>query len=261
MNYTFNPRLFQGDCSYPVCLYRWNNHQGNIAWLCLKWEKHKLWSWLKSALSDSELNLLERLQTLVERVLPESQCAFRSERSTMDMIFSLRQLQEKCREQQMPLYIILIDLTKAFDLVSRNGLFNILLKIGCPPRLHSLIRSFHDDMKATIQYQDSTSEPFDVKSRVKQGCVLAPTLFGIYFSMLLKHAFGTATEGVYLLGLHDILFQHRYRDVRIRNSHIAGCAMFSRSILFVIYILIVFFAHTQTLHLHQTRQLYRDIHF
>ncbi len=28
-----------------------------------------------------------------------------------------------------------------------------------------------------------------------------------------------------------------------------------------IYTLIVFFAHTQTLHLHQTRQLYRDIHF
>ncbi len=60
------------------------------------------------------------------------------------------------------------------------------------------------------------------------------------------------------LGLHDISFQHRYRDVRIRNSHIAGCAMFSRPILFIIYILIVFFAHTQTLHLHQTRQLYRD---
>ncbi|XP_016368572.1 RNA-directed DNA polymerase from mobile element jockey-like [Sinocyclocheilus rhinocerous] len=142
--------------------------------------------------------LLERLQKLAERVLPESQCGFRSERSTMDMIFSLRQLQEKCREQQMPLYIIFIDLTKAFDLVSRNGLFNILLKIGCPPRLHSLIRSFHDDMKATIQYQDSISEPFYVKSGVKQGCVLAPTLFGICFSMLLKHAFGTATEGVYL---------------------------------------------------------------
>ncbi len=64
-----------------------------------------------------------------------------------------------------------------------------------------------------------------------------------------------------VLGLHDISFQHRYRDVHIRNSHIAGCAMFSRPILFVIYTLIVFFAHTQTLHLHQTRQLYRDIHF
>ncbi len=79
--------------------------------------------------------------------------------------------------------------------------------------------------------------------------------------------FYKAIFSVFELGLHDISFQHRYRDVRIRNSHIAGCAMFSRPILFVIYIyiyiytLIVFFAHIQTLHLHQTRQLYRDIHF
>ena len=137
--------------------------------------------------------VLVRLQKLAERVYPESQCGFRAERSTVDMIFSLRQLQEKCCEQQKPLYVAFIDLTKAFDLVSRDGLFNILLKIGCPPKLHSMIRSFHDDMKATIEYEGSMSEPFDIKSGLKQGCVLAPTLFGIFFSLLLKHAFGTST--------------------------------------------------------------------
>lgn len=142
--------------------------------------------------------LLARLQQLAERVYPESQHGFRAERSTVDMIFSLRQLQEKCREQQKPLYVAFIDLTKAFDLVSRDGLFNILLKIGCPPKLHSMIRSFHDGMKATIQYDGNTSEQFDIKSGVKQGCVLAPTLFGIFFSLLLKHAFGNSTEGVYM---------------------------------------------------------------
>ena len=59
------------------------------------------------------------------------------------MIFSVRQLQEKCNEQNMPLYIAFIDLTKAFDLVSRKGLFAILLKIGCPPNLFSIVKSFH----------------------------------------------------------------------------------------------------------------------
>lgn len=142
--------------------------------------------------------LLMRLQQLAERVYPESQCGFRAERSTLDMIFSLRQLQEKCREQQKPLYVAFIDLTKAFDLVSRVGLFNILLKIGCPPKLYSMIRSFHDGTQATIQYDGSMSEPFDIKSGVKQGCVLAPTLFGILFSLLLKHAFGNSTKGVYM---------------------------------------------------------------
>ena len=141
--------------------------------------------------------VLVRLQKLAVRVYSESQCGFRAERSTVDMIFSLRQLQEKCREQHKPLYIAFIDLTKAFDLVSREGLFDILPKIGCPPKLHSLIRSFHDDMKATIQYEGSTSAPFDIKSGVKQGCVLAPTLLGIFFALLLKHAFGASTEGVY----------------------------------------------------------------
>ena len=77
--------------------------------------------------------VLVRLQVLAERIYPESQCGFRSKRSTVDMIFSIRQLQEKCREQQMPLYIAFIDLTKAFDLVSRQGLFQLLKKIGCPP--------------------------------------------------------------------------------------------------------------------------------
>ena len=65
-----------------------------------------------------------------------------------------------------------------------------------PPKLHSLIRSFHDSIKATVQYEGSVSEPFDFG--VKQGCVLSQTFFGILFSLLLKHAFGTATDGLYL---------------------------------------------------------------
>ena len=46
--------------------------------------------------------ILVRLQKLAERVYPESKCGFRAERSMVDMVFSLRKLQEKCREQQMP---------------------------------------------------------------------------------------------------------------------------------------------------------------
>ena len=42
--------------------------------------------------------ILGRLQKLAERIYPESQWGFRVEKSTKDMIFSLRQLQEKCRE-------------------------------------------------------------------------------------------------------------------------------------------------------------------
>ena len=141
--------------------------------------------------------ILMRLQKLAERIYPESQCGLRAGRSTIDMIFSLRQLQEKCREQHMPLYIAFIDLTKSFDLVSRDGLFKVLPKIGCPPKLQSMIESFHTDTKGTVQFNGSSSEPFEIRNGVKQGCILAPTLFGIFFGLLLKHAFDTTTEGIY----------------------------------------------------------------
>ena len=72
--------------------------------------------------------VLMKLRVLAERIYPESQCGFRGKRATIDMIFSLRQLQEKCRDQGKPLYVAFIDLTKAFDLVSRDGLFKILVR-------------------------------------------------------------------------------------------------------------------------------------
>ena len=93
---------------------------------------------------------LKKLQSLAEQVYPESQCGVRAKRSTIDMIFSLRQLQEKCREQRLLLYIPFIDLTKAFDLVSRSGLFKLLQRIGCPPKLLKIITSFHEEMQGTV---------------------------------------------------------------------------------------------------------------
>ena len=176
--------------------------------------------------------ILGRLQKLADRVYPESQCGFRAKRSTVDMIFSFRQLQEKCREQNMPLYAAFIDLTKAFDLVSRDGLFKILPKVGCPPKLLSLIQSFHSNMKGTVQYDGNISEPFDIQSGVKQGCVLAPTLFGIFFAALLKHAFGTAKEGIYLhtrsdgrlFNLARLRAKTKVREVLIRDMLFADDA-------------------------------------
>ena len=102
---------------------------------------------------------LHACKVLASRVLPESHCGFRAERSTVDMIFSIQQLQEKCREQPMSLYIAFIDLTKAFGLVSRSGLFKLLKKIGYPPRLLNIIASFHDGMQGTVSYNGASSEP------------------------------------------------------------------------------------------------------
>ena len=55
------------------------------------------------------------------------------------MIFVLRQIQEKCREQDMGLYAAFVDLIKAFDTVSRDGLWKILARLGCPPKFLTIL--------------------------------------------------------------------------------------------------------------------------
>ena len=78
--------------------------------------------------------LLKRLiPTIAQENTPESQCGLRSNTGTVDMIFVLRQIQEKCGEENMGLYAAVVDLTKAFDTVSRDGLWKILARLGCPP--------------------------------------------------------------------------------------------------------------------------------
>jgi len=87
-------------------------------------------------------------------ILPESHCGFRAKRGTMDMIFTTTQLQEKCREHQCDLYAVFVDLSKAFDTVSKPALWKIIRKIGCPSGFIDIIRSFHDGMREPVSSKE-----------------------------------------------------------------------------------------------------------
>ena len=70
--------------------------------------------------------LLNRLSLqLADNVLLESQCGFRAQRSTNDMIFAACQVQEKCIEQNLDLYMVFVDLTKSFDTIRIDGVWQI----------------------------------------------------------------------------------------------------------------------------------------
>ena len=112
------------------------------------------------------------------------------------MIFTAKQLQEKCQDQNMDLYMTFVDLTKAFDTVSREGLWKIMAKFGCTTKFIAMVRQFHDGMLAQIQNDGEFSDPFPVTNGVKQGCVLAPTLFSMMFFAMLAAAFQDGDNGI-----------------------------------------------------------------
>ena len=89
----------------------------------------------------------------------------------------------------MDLNMIFVDLTKAVDTVSREGLRKIMEKFDCSAKFIAMMRQFHDDMLARIQNDGEFSDPFPVTNRVKQGCVLASTLCSMMFSAILTDAF------------------------------------------------------------------------
>ena len=165
---------------------------------------------------------------LLEGIVSESQCGFRANRGTVDMIFAIRQLQEKCREQHQNLYILFVDLTKAFDTVSRTGLWSILEKVGCPAKFVSIIRAFHEGMQGKILTTDGTPQPFAVSNGVKQGCVMAPTLFSILFAAMLQSALNNCTSGVSIRYRMD----GRFYDLRRLRAKTKTCEALITDLLY-----------------------------
>ena len=112
------------------------------------------------------------------------------------MIFTARQLQEKCQEQNVDLYMTLVDLTKAFDTVGSEGLWKIMAMFGCPAKFIAKVWQVHDGMLARVQNDCEFSDPFPVTNGVKKGCVLASTLFSMMFSVMLTDAFQDSENGI-----------------------------------------------------------------
>ena len=138
------------------------------------------------------------MEYVYPKVIPETQCGFRSGGGATDMIFYARQIRERYIEQQIPLYQVFVDLIKAFDTVNGESLWKILGKLGCPPAFIHMLKQLHRDMKAYITVSGTLFDKIYVDNGVKQGDILAPTLFSIYFAVLLMFAFNSCGTGIYL---------------------------------------------------------------
>ena len=57
----------------------------------------------------------------------------------------------------MDLYSTYVDLTKAFNTVSRDGLWKIMSKFGCPAKFINIVKQLHEGMMARVQDNGETS--------------------------------------------------------------------------------------------------------
>ena len=76
-----------------------------------------------------------------------------------------------------------VDLQKAYDSVDRELLWKVLARAGVPEEMIAVIRQFHDGMQAQVRMDDGElSDWFEVTQGLRQGCVLSPLLFNLFFA-------------------------------------------------------------------------------
>lgn len=72
-------------------------------------------------------------------------------------------------------------------------------KFGCPNKFITILQQLHDNMVGRVLTDGGTTEPFPISTGVKQGCVLAPTLFGLYFTAMFSTIdFSNCLEDIYI---------------------------------------------------------------
>ena len=121
--------------------------------------------------------LQARLQQYMNSELPDVQAGFRKGRRTRDQIANIHWITEKAREFQKNIYFCFIDYAKAFDCVDHNKLWKILKEMGIPDHLTCLLRNLYAGQKATVRTGHGTTDCFQVRKRVHQGCILSLCLF------------------------------------------------------------------------------------
>ncbi|BHF83821.1 hypothetical protein SprV_0902696800 [Sparganum proliferum] len=134
-------------------------------------------------------------------------------------MFAVRQLQEKCQDMRNLLNSNFVNLTKPFEKMNREGLWKVMQEFGCPERFIQMMRLLHDGMMARVTDNGAVSEAFAVTNGVKQGCVLAPTLFSLMFSVILMDAYRDERPGIRIAYRTDgQLLNHRWMHFQ---SHVS----------------------------------------
>jgi len=105
--------------------------------------------------------------TSIQYIIGEYQSGFMSGRSTIDHIFTLKQIIEKYYEFNRPLHLIFIDFKQAYDSVQRTEIWRSLKLLGVPSKLISMIRVSTEGSRCAVKFGHEKSEEFQTTTGLK----------------------------------------------------------------------------------------------
>ncbi|CAH8865513.1 unnamed protein product [Trichobilharzia szidati] len=175
--------------------------------------------------------ILERIKHALDEKLRPEQAGFRRNKSCIDQIATLRIIIEQSLEWQSPLYLNFIDFEKAFDSVDREVIWKLLRYYGVPPTIIHLIQQLYDNAACQVIHNGKLTESFEVRTGVRQGCLLSPMIFLIAVDWIMRQTAGNEETGIkwtHTKNLEDLdfaddicLISHKLEDMQAKSNKLA----------------------------------------
>ena len=124
--------------------------------------------------------LLNRMKDAVDSLLRDEQAGFRTGRSCIDQITTLRIIIEQSLEWNSSLYIKFVDYEKACDSIDRPTLWKLMRHYGIPDKITNIIKNSYEGMTCRVVHGGQAgqlTDAFQVRTGVRQGCLMSPFLF------------------------------------------------------------------------------------
>ena len=131
--------------------------------------------------------------------IPKEQSAYQPGRSTSEQVLAVKLMAEKAiNENNGETYLALFDMSKAFDTVNREILFNHLERILNPDELH-LLSMLTNRPIIKVKVKEELGRDFNTEIGIMQGDCLSAIFFIFYLSKSLGEETTTTANSKYLI--------------------------------------------------------------
>ena len=124
---------------------------------------------------------LDPAQQQLEHKIGEYQAGFRPNRSCPEQILNLKLILRHQKIYNKNIVCTFVDFKKAYDSVDCESLFQILKEQGLDPKTLALMKETLTNTKSKVKFMGELSEPFEIKTGVRQGDGLSPLLLNCVF--------------------------------------------------------------------------------
>ena len=136
----------------------------------------------------------------------DNQFAYKTGHSTDMCVFILKEIVRHYNKHRAPMYVWFLDASKAFDCVNHWKLFKVMVERKCSAFIIKLLIYWCRNQKLCVKWDSVISNKFSMSNDIKQGGILSPKLFNIYFKSFSK----SLNEKHLGCCLTDIVVNHLY---------------------------------------------------